>query len=169
MQQAKRKLQAAQERQKAWTDRHRPELEFEVGQEVLLKVSPIKNVSRIGRRSKLAPRYIGPYKVVKKIGSVAYELELPADMAKMHNVFHVSQLRKFFCDTSEKTNPPTTSPIEENVQEDLTFPTRPVKIIDTRKRLLRRKRIPMVRVLWEGPKGTEESWETEAEMKLKHP
>ena len=92
LQQAKRRLQAAQERQKACADKHRSELEFEVSQEVLLKVSPIKNVRRIDRRSKLALRYIGSYKITRIINPVAYELELPLDMAKMHNVFNMSQL-----------------------------------------------------------------------------
>ena len=81
IQQCKRRLQAAQARQKEWADRHRSELEFRVGQEVLLKISPTKGVTRIGKKRKLSPRYIGPFTIVKKIGEVAYKLALPPNLA----------------------------------------------------------------------------------------
>ena len=81
----------------------------------------------------------------------------------------MSQLKKFYRDSDDKPNPPVVPISEVNLETDLTFPAEPIKILDTQERLLRRKRIPMVRVLWKGPKGTEESWETEANMRQKHP
>ena len=132
-------------------------MEFQVGQEVLLKVSPIKGVNRVGKKSKLGPRYIVPFTVTRKVGEVAYELQLLPEMSRIHNVFHVSQLKKFYRETDEQTNPPILPLSEVNIEEDLTFPAVPIKVLDTQERLLRRRKIPMVKVLWKGSKGTDES------------
>src|SRR5579883_2060221 len=87
-------LKTAQTRQKQYADKRRRPLQFEVGEHVYLKVSPTKGVQRFGIRGKLAPRYVGPYLILEKCGPVAYKLQLPPDLAAVHNVFHVSQLKK---------------------------------------------------------------------------
>jgi len=86
-------LKSAQSRQKSYADNRRRDLEFE-GDFVYLKVSPIRGTRRFQVRGKLAPRYIGPFKIAKRVGTVAYRLELPKEMSDIHNVFHVSQLKK---------------------------------------------------------------------------
>ena len=87
------KLKAAQSRQKSYSDKRRRKLSFEVGDYVYLKVSPIRGTQRFQVQGKLAPRYIGPYRVVKRVGTVAYRIQLPEEMSDIHPVFHVSQLR----------------------------------------------------------------------------
>ena len=94
----KRRLKAAQDRQKSWADRKRRELEFQIGDHIFLKISPTKGVMRFGRHGKLSPRYIGPFEILNRVGDVAYELALPSDLSKVHNIFHVSLLRKFVPD-----------------------------------------------------------------------
>jgi hypothetical protein len=90
----KRNLEVAQARQKSYHDRRRKPLQFEVGDHVYLKVSPTKGVQRFGIKGKLAPRYIGPYEIEETCGPVAYKLKLPPHMSAIHDVFHVSQLKK---------------------------------------------------------------------------
>jgi hypothetical protein len=87
-------LQLAQSRQKSYTDRRRKKLSFQVGNFVYLKVSPMRGLRRFKIRGKLAPRYIGPFKVLEQSGKLAYQLELPPQLSDMHDVFHVLQLRK---------------------------------------------------------------------------
>ncbi|WMV41663.1 hypothetical protein MTR67_035048 [Solanum verrucosum] len=94
------RLKMAQSRQKSYTDVRRRELEFEVDDWVYLKVSPMKGVVRFGKKGKLSPRYIGPYRISKKVGDVAYELELPQELAAIHPVFHISMLKKCMGDPS---------------------------------------------------------------------
>ena len=88
------RLLTAQSRQKSYADNRRRDLEFQVDDWVFLKVSPMKGVIRFGKKGKLSPRYIGPYKIVRKVGQVAYELDLPSELESVHPVFHVSMLRK---------------------------------------------------------------------------
>jgi hypothetical protein len=87
-------LKVAQSRQKSYADKRRRPLVFEVGDYVYLKVSPMKGVNRFGVKGKLAPRYIGPFQIIQKCGKVAYKLKLPEQLLAVHNVFHVSQLKK---------------------------------------------------------------------------
>ena len=87
-------MAAARDRQKSYADKRRKPLEFQVGDKVLLKVSPWKGVIRFGKRSKLNPRYVGPFEIVERIGPVAYRLSLPEELNGIHNVFHVSNLKK---------------------------------------------------------------------------
>ena len=94
------RLKIAQSRQKSYTDVRGRELEFEVDDWVYLKVSPMKGVMRFVKKGKLNPRYIGPYKISKRIGNVAYELELPPELAAVHPVFHISMLKKCMGDPS---------------------------------------------------------------------
>ena len=94
------RLKTARDRQKSYANKHRRDLQFEVGDRVFLKVSPWKGVLRFGRREKLRPKYIGPYETISRVGPVAYRLDLPPELSKVHNVFHVSMLRKYIPDPS---------------------------------------------------------------------
>ena len=93
-------MKIAQDRQKSYADNRRRDLEFQVGDKVFLKISPWKGIIRFGRRGKLSPRYIGPYEVIDRVGDVAYRLELPPELSRIHNIFHVSMLRKYMLDPS---------------------------------------------------------------------
>ena len=95
-----KRLKAAQDRQKRWTDLYRRPLEFEVGDFVFLKISPTKGVIRFGSRGKLSPRFIGPFEILERVGEVVYRLALPPSLDGVHEVFHVSQLRKYVRDDS---------------------------------------------------------------------
>ena len=119
------RLLAAQSRQTAYADNRRRHLEFQVGDWVFLKVSPMKGVMRFGKKWKLSPRYIGPYQVIRKVGPVAYELDLPADLAAVHPVFHVSMLRKYIGDPSRVF---PTGDIQ--VTEELSYEEQPIAILD---------------------------------------
>nr|XP_048329345.1 uncharacterized protein LOC125422322 [Ziziphus jujuba var. spinosa] len=136
---------------------HRKDLEFEVGDWVFLKLSPWKGVVRFGRRGKLSPRYIGPYEITERIGPVAYRLALPEELARVHNVFHVSMLRKYIADPSHVLETPN---IE--LREDLSYVEQPVQILDREERVLRNKTIPLVKVLWRNHLIEEATWEPEA-------
>nr|GEZ74290.1 reverse transcriptase domain-containing protein [Tanacetum cinerariifolium] len=94
----KQRIQAAQDRQKSYAGLKRKPMEFEVGDRVMLKVSPWKGVVRFGKRGKLNPRYVGPFQVLAKVGKVAYRLELPQELSRVHHTFHVSNLKKFYVD-----------------------------------------------------------------------
>nr|GFB78893.1 putative reverse transcriptase domain, ribonuclease H-like domain, aspartic peptidase domain protein [Tanacetum cinerariifolium] len=96
--QIKERMQAARDRQKSYADLKRKPMEFQVGDKVMLKVSPWKGVVHFGKRGKLNPRYVGPFKVLERIGDVAYKLDLPEELSRVHNTFHVSNLRKCHAD-----------------------------------------------------------------------
>ncbi|CAL9002596.1 unnamed protein product, partial [Prunus brigantina] len=136
------RLKAAQDRQKSYADNRRKDLQFEVGDWVFLKLSPWKGVIRFGKRGKLSPRYIGPYEIVERVGPVAYRLALPSDMSRLHDVFHVSMLRKYIPDPSHVLEE---QPIE--LAENLTYVEQPVQILDWKTQVLRTREIPLVKVL----------------------
>ncbi|XP_057535356.1 uncharacterized protein LOC130813534 [Amaranthus tricolor] len=140
-------------------DKGRRALEFEVGEKVLLKVSPAKGVMRFGKKGKLSPRFISPYEVLERIGEVAYRLALPMNLAKVHNVFHVSQLRKYVHDPSHIIQPET---IE--LDKTLTFEKEPIKTLDTKTRCTRNKEIT-----WTNQQTEEATWETEVDMRKRYP
>ncbi|XP_051137571.1 transposon Ty3-G Gag-Pol polyprotein [Andrographis paniculata] len=98
--QIRERMKAAQSRQKSYADKRRRKLEFKVGDQVFLKFSPMKGVMRFGKKEKLSPRYVGPFSITKRIGKVAYRLDLPTSMSQIHNVFHVSAFRKYIADPS---------------------------------------------------------------------
>nr|GFB97159.1 putative reverse transcriptase domain, ribonuclease H-like domain, aspartic peptidase domain protein [Tanacetum cinerariifolium] len=102
----KQRIQAAQDRQKNYADRKRKPMEFEIGDRVMLKVSPWKGVVRFGKRGKLNPRYVRPFKVLAKVGKVAYKLEYPQELRRVHHTFHVSNLKKCY------SNEPLVMPLE---------------------------------------------------------
>ncbi|XP_021730595.1 uncharacterized protein LOC110697537 [Chenopodium quinoa] len=157
-------MKAAQDRQKSYADQNRRIVEFEFGEKALLKVSPTKGVMRFGRKGKLNPRYIGPYEVLKRVREVAYQLALPMELANVHNVFHVSQLRKYVHDPTHVIQPES---IE--LDETLTFEERPVKILDTKTRSTRNKAVKLVKVLWSNQNSEEATWEAEHDMKKRYP
>lgn len=158
------KMKAAQDRQKSYADLGRRPIAFNVGDKVLLKVSPMKGVSRFGVKGKLSPKYVGPYEVLERVGEVAYRLALPVELSKVHNVFHVSQLRRY------RSDPSHVIAVESvEVEPNLTFEEKPVKILDRQVRALRRKEVSLVKVLWRSQKYEEATWETEESMRLKYP
>ena len=160
----RQRMRAAQDRQKSYADTRRRDLEFQVGDMVFLRVAPWRGVLRFRQRGKLAPRYIGPYRIVERIGAVAYRLDLPPEMERIHSVFHVSMLRRYMPDPSHVLEPP---PVE--LAEDLSFTTQPVAIVGSSVRLLRHRQIPLVRVVWRSGRFEEESWETEESMRRQYP
>ncbi|CAN6685551.1 unnamed protein product [Malus baccata var. baccata] len=128
----KSNLKAAQDRHKSLADRHATDRVYDVGDWVFLKLSPWRGVVRFGKRGKLSPRYIGPYEITERIGEVAYRLELPPELSKVHNVFHVSMLRHYISDPSHVISP---QPLEIN--PDLTYDEEPVTILDWKDKVLR--------------------------------
>jgi hypothetical protein len=125
---------AAQSHQKSYTDKRRSPLEFKVSDYVYLWVSSMKSVRRFGIKEKLAPRYIGLYPIIDKYGPMSYQLELPAKLAGVHNVFHISQLKRYL-------KSPTDMVIEDTIQleHDLTYKAYPIKILDQQDRVTRNK------------------------------
>ncbi|CAN6456209.1 unnamed protein product [Victoria cruziana] len=158
------RLRTAQHRQKCYADRRRCALEFEVGDFVFLKISPTKCIFRFGKRGKLSPRFIGPFEVTERIGLVAYRLALPPHLSQVHNVFHVSILRKYLPDPNRQTEQ-----VDVQIDERLTVPEMPVRIIDEQVRKLRNKQIPMVKVQWQHQGVQDFSWETRALMERQYP
>ncbi|KAI5317258.1 hypothetical protein L3X38_036965 [Prunus dulcis] len=128
------------------------------------QLSPWKGVVRFRRRGKLSPRYIGAYEVMERVGPVAYRLALPLDLSQLHDVFHVSMLRKYISDPSHVLEG---QPIE--LQEDLTYVEQPVQILDRKMQVLRSREIPLVKVLWRSHTVEEATWEPEDQMREQYP
>ncbi|GJS80504.1 putative reverse transcriptase domain-containing protein [Tanacetum coccineum] len=160
----KQRMQAAQDRQKSYADQKRKPMEFEVGDRVMLKVSPWKGVVRFGKRGKLNPRYVGPFRVLAKVGKVAYRLELPQELSRVHHTFHVSNLKKCYADE------PLVMPLEGiHVDDKLQFMEEPVEIMEREIKRLKRSRIPLVKVRWNSRRGPKFTWEREDSFKKKYP
>ena len=159
------RLKTAQSRQKSYADVRRRALEFRVGDWVYLKVSPMKGVVRFGKKGKLSPRYVGPYKVMRRIGKVAYELELPSEMDLVHPVFHVSMLRKCVGDPNAIVPLDVVGVVEDN----LTYEEVPVQILDRQVKRLRNKDVASVKVLWRNQQVESATWEAEADMQRRYP
>ncbi|KAD4585504.1 hypothetical protein E3N88_23105 [Mikania micrantha] len=157
-------LTTARSRQKSYANKRRKPLEFQVNDLVLLKVSPWKGIVRFGKKGKLAPRYVGPFKVLERIGKVAYRLELPQELSNVHPTFHVSNLKKCLADENLHI------PLDEvRIDESMHFIEKPVKIVDREVKKLKNKRIPIVLVKWDSKHGPELTWEREDQMKTKYP
>ena len=160
VQKIKQRILSAQSRQKSYADSRRKDLKFAVGDHVFLKVAPMREVLRFGKKGKLSPRFVGPFEVLERIGLVAYRLALPPILAAMHNVFHVSILRKY-------TSYPTYIIVHETlpIRKDLSYEKKPIGIMARDVRRLRRREIPIVKVLWENNRGNEATWECEDDMR----
>nr|GEZ44715.1 putative reverse transcriptase domain-containing protein [Tanacetum cinerariifolium] len=162
--QIKQRMQAVRNRQKSYVDLKRKAMEFQVGDNVMLKVSPWKGVLRFGKWGKLNPRHVGPFKVLEKIGKVAYKLELPEELSKVHNTFHVSNLKK--CHANE----PLADLLDGiHFDDKLHFVEEPVEIMDHEVKWLKRSQIPLVKVRWNSKRGHEFTWEREDQFRKKYP
>jgi hypothetical protein len=160
----RKRMLTAQSRQKSYADKHRRTLEFEVGDLVYLKVSPMRGVMRFGKKGKLSPRYVGPFQVLKRVSPLAYKIELPPNLEGVHDVFHVSQLRKCVHDPLHVIS---YEPLD--IQPNLTYEELPVQILDRKEQQLRTKTIPLVKVLWRNHAVEEASWELESDMRNRYP
>jgi hypothetical protein len=157
-------LKATQSRQRSYADTRRRELSFEIGDYVYLKVPPIRGIKRFRVKGKLAPRYIRPYQIQARRGKVAYQLSLPENLSAVHDVFHVSQLKKCLGVLEEQL------PTEDlEVQEDLTYIEKPIQILETVDRVTRRSTIRMCKVKWGHHLEEEATWEREDDLKAKYP
>nr|GFC09126.1 putative reverse transcriptase domain-containing protein [Tanacetum cinerariifolium] len=148
--QIKQRMQAARDRKKSYANLKRKPMEFQVGDKVMLKVSPWKGVVRFGKRGKLNPRYVGPFKVLERIGDVAYKLDLPEELSRVHNKLHVSNLKK--CHADE----PLAVPLDGlHLDDKFHFVEKLVEIKDREVKRLKRSRIPLIKVRWNSKRGPE--------------
>ncbi|GJW82976.1 putative reverse transcriptase domain-containing protein [Tanacetum coccineum] len=162
--QIKQRMQAAHDRQKSYADLKRKPMEFQVGDRVMLKVSPWKGVVHFGKWGKLNPRYVGPFKVLEKVRSVAYKLDLPQELSRVHNTFHVSNLKKCYSDK------PLAVLLEGlHVDDKLRFVEEPVEIMDREVKRLKQSHIPIAKVRWNSRRGPEFTWEREYQFQKKYP
>src|ERR671933_1334648 len=162
--QIKEHLKTARSRQKSYADTRRKPLEFEVGDRVMLKVSPWKGVVRFGKGNKLSPRYVGPFKILERIGPVAYRLELPEELSAVHNTFHVSNLKNIMTDET------VVVPIDNiHIDDQSQFVELPVEMIDREVTQFKKCSIPIVKVRWSSRRGPEYTWEREDQMQTKYP
>ncbi|GKC25177.1 putative reverse transcriptase domain-containing protein [Tanacetum coccineum] len=162
--QIKQRIQAAHDRQKIYADVRCKPLEFKVGDRVMLKVSPWKGVVRFGKRGKLNPRYIRPFKVLAKVGTVGYRLELPQQLSKVHITFHVSNLMKCLSD-----EPLAVLLDEIHINDNLRFIEEPVEIMDREVKRLKKSCIPIIKVQWNSRRGPNFTWECEDQFRKKYP
>ncbi|GJZ16047.1 hypothetical protein Tco_0551724 [Tanacetum coccineum] len=159
----KEKLKAARDHQNIYADKRRKPLEFEVGDWVLLKVSPWKGVMRFGKKGKLAPRYVGPFEILERIGLVAYRLRLPEELSSVHDTFHMSNLKKCLVDANLHV------PLGEiKVDKTLHFIKEPVEIMDREIKKLKHRKIALMKVRWNSKCGPEFTWEHEDQMRIKY-
>ncbi|KAL0552300.1 hypothetical protein IC582_011408 [Cucumis melo] len=164
IQKIRSRMHTAQSRQKSYADVRRKDLEFEIGDKVFLKVAPMKGVLRFERRGKLSPRFVGPFEILERIGLVAYRLALPPSLSAVHDVFHVSMLRKYVPDPSHVVD---YEPLE--IDENLSYVEQPVEVLAREVKTLRNKQIPLVKVLWRNHRVEEATWEREDDMRSRYP
>nr|GEX27961.1 hypothetical protein [Tanacetum cinerariifolium] len=158
------RLKEAQDRWKSYVHKRRRGIEFNVGDFVMLKFSPWKGVMRFKNKGKLSPRFLGPFKILKRIGEVAYVLELPKEMKGVHNTFYVSYLRKCLADESSMI-----ALDELEISPELTFQEEPIAVLKRKSRQLQNKEIPLVKVECKHQKGTSIRWEPEEKMRIMYP
>jgi hypothetical protein len=157
-------LKAAQSRQKSYADMRRRPLQFQIGDFVYLRVSPTRGIQRFGVKGKLAPRYIGPFEILDICGPVAYRLQLPPQLAAIHDIFHVSQLRKCVKVPTEIIEPQAIK-----IESDLTYTEHPIRLLDTKERSTRRETIKMFKIQWDHHTEEEATWETESYLQQNFP
>ena len=162
------RLKVAQSRQKSYADTKHKKIVYEVGDRAYLRVSPLRGVKRFGVKGKLAPRFIGPYRVLERMGEVAYKLELPEGLSGVHDVFHVSQLKKCHAEMAEIPQRDTV-PLEAiQLESDLTYEEKPVKILEYASRVTRSKVIKFCKVQWSHHTEDEATWEREEDLRKDH-
>ncbi|GKE71713.1 hypothetical protein Tco_1529785 [Tanacetum coccineum] len=162
--QIKNRLLTARSRQKSYADKRAKPLEFEVGDKVLLKVSPLKGVVRFGKSGKLSTRYLGPFKTLARVSPVAYTLKLLEKLKRIHSTFHVSNLKKCLAEGD------IVVPIDEiQLDDKLHMIEEPVEVVDREVKRLKQSRIPIVKVRWNSQRGPEFTWEREDQIKKKYP
>ncbi|KAK1681688.1 hypothetical protein QYE76_042536 [Lolium multiflorum] len=162
-------LKTAQSRQKSYADKRRREMTFEIGDFVYLKVSPLKGMQRFQLKGKLAPRYVGPFKVLSRRGEVSYQLELPEEMSAVHDVFHISLLRKCL-EVPENTE--VFKNIDHravDINKDLTYREVPIRILEEAYRTTRTRSIKFLKIQWSNHTEEEATWEREEDMKKEYP
>ena len=148
------RLTTAYSRQKSYADNRKWPLEFDVGDHVYLKISPMKGVMRFGSKGKLSPRSVGPYEILHRVGGVSYELAFPTELASVHPVFHVSMLKKCL------GYPSSILSVEAlGGDENLSYEEVPVEILDSQVKRLRNKEIATVKVLWRNHLVEGATWE----------
>jgi hypothetical protein len=156
-------IKATKLRQESYANKRWRPLQFEVGDHVYLKVSPTKGVKRFGVKGKLSPHYIGPFPILEKCGKVAYKLELPPSLELVHDIFHVSQLKKYL-----KTPVDVVLSEVAPLETDLTYPEHPIKILDQKSRVTRRKTIKFYKIQWRNHTEEEATWESEDFLCSRH-
>jgi hypothetical protein len=149
-------LKEAQSSQKSYADKLRKLVYFQVEDYVYLKVSPMKGVSRFGVKGKLAPRYIGPFPILEQCGPVAYRLQLLETLSAVHNVFHVSQLKKCI-----RVPDRTVEVIDVALEPDLTYSDHPIRVLDQKDMITRRRTLKFYKIQWNQHTEDEATWETQ--------
>lgn len=162
--QARENLQKAQSRQKVYADQKRKFGGFEPGDHVFLKVSPCKGVKRFGMKGKLSPRYVGPFDVIERVGEVAYRVALPPQLSHVHNVFHVSVPKGYKYHPFHVVQYPL-----HKIREDLSCEEEAEAILDREERVMRKKNILFVKVLWKNHSEREATWELEDSIRERYP
>jgi hypothetical protein len=153
----------AQSQQKSYADNRQRDLEFQVGDHVYLNVSPLRGTVRFQVKGKLAPRYVGPYRICQRIGKLAYKVELPEELTGVHSVFHVSQLCKCLQLPEQEVH---TNALD--IQDTLEYKEHPIWILD-RDEETRSTVIPMCKVQWSNHTEREATWEKEPELRMLYP
>ena len=156
-------LKIAQDRQRSYTNLKRTDIEYEVGEKLFLKISPWEGVLRFGKRDKLSPRFIGPYEIIERVGPVAYRLALPSNLFKIHDIFHLSILRRYRSDPSHILQE---QPMK--LKENLSYEEEPIAILARDQKVLRNKVIPLVKILWRNHSREEATWEREEDMRQRY-
>ena len=165
----RQRMKTARVRQKSYADKRRRELTFNIGDFVYLKLSPLKGMQRFQLRGKLAPRYVGPFKVLSRRGEVSYQLELPEEMSAVHDVFHISLLRKCL-EVPEKTE--VFKNIDHrsvDINKDLTYREVPIRILEEAYRTTRTRSIKFLKIQWSNHTEEEATWEREDYMRTEFP
>ncbi|KAL0557220.1 hypothetical protein IC582_005738 [Cucumis melo] len=164
IQKIRARMLTAQSRQKSYADVRRKDLEFEVGDMVFLKVAPMKGVLRFEKKGKLSPRFVGPFEILELIGPVAYRLALPPSFSAVHDVLHVSMLRRYVADPTHVVD---FEPLQ--MSENLSYEEQPVEILAREVKKLRNREISLVKVLWRNHGVEEATWEREEDMRTQYP
>ncbi|GJU07351.1 putative reverse transcriptase domain-containing protein [Tanacetum coccineum] len=150
--------------ERSYANVRRKPLEFQVGDHVMLKVSPSKGVIRFKKRGKINPRYIRPFKILERISPVVYKLQFPEELSNVHSTFHVSNLKKCL------SNESLVNPMRElRLDDKLNFVEEPVEIMDREVKKLKQSRIPIVKVRWNSKRGPKFTWECEDQIRAKYP